>query len=221
MNKIKRNNKDMKNKMSKLDHLVIASPDLEALVDEFHRLTGLEPKLGGRHEGRGTANYLVGLGEESYIELIGPDLGQDKPSQGRPLRVDEVSGTRLVGWSVRPDDINYRVSKARELGYDPGQPEEMSRKTPEGDLLEWMVTPLNGGLGGTIPFLIDWKKSKHPSEGLEKLRLVSLELRHPEPKKVKAALEAIKALELVSKISKGDIGLSIELDSPKGRVRFD
>ena len=206
--------------MSQLDHIVIAAPDLQSLVDEFHARTGVQPVAGGQHAGRGTANYLVGLGEGRYIELIGPDPEQDDPSEARPLRVDDVTATTMVGWATRPDDIDARVRSAREAGYDPGDPKPMDRRTPDGDLLEWRLTPPSGGLGGTIPFLIDWQDSVHPSEGLPSVTLLSLELTHPNPEAVRTALDAVDALECVAEIFSGTTGLAITLETPNGQVRF-
>ena len=206
--------------MSQLDHIVIAAPDLAALVTEFHTVTGVRPAPGGQHEGEGTANFLVGLGQGRYIELIGPDPEQNDPDHARPLRVDEVSGTTMVGWAVRPDDLDARVNSARVSGYDPGNPKPMDRRTPNGDVLAWRLTPPSGGLGGTIPFLIDWQDSTHPSEGLSSVTLLSLELSHPDPDSVRAALEAVDALELVSEIRRGSTGLAITLETPNGQIRF-
>ncbi|MGO1371848.1 MAG: VOC family protein [Senegalia sp. (in: firmicutes)] len=209
-----------KDKMSQLDHIVIAAPELEALALEFYKLTGIKPIAGGSHEGKGTANQLIGLGEGRYIELIGPDKSQDNPDKPRPLRVDDVVKTTVVGWSVRPDNMDMRVNEARKLEYDPGDPKPMDRKTTSGEVLSWIITPLNGGLEGTVPFLIDWKDSKHPSNNLPTVKLTSLTITHPQPDKVRLALEAIRALDLVSEIHKGEVGLSIELDTPKGHVKI-
>lgn len=206
--------------MSQLDHIVIASPDLEALVAEFHTLTGVQPVAGGRHGGQGTANHLVGLGEGRYIELIGPDPSQDEPGQPRPLRVDEVTATTVVGWAVRPDDLDAQVASAREAGYDPGEPNPMDRATPDGHILTWRLTPPRGGLEGTIPFLIDWQDSTHPSVGLPAVTLLSLTLTHPAPDDVRAALGAVDALESVSEIREGAVSLSVELETPHGLVRI-
>ncbi len=206
--------------MSQLDHIVIAAPDLQALVAEFHDLTGVQPTPGGRHEGRGTANHLVGLGQGRYIELIGPDATQDEPAQARPLHVDEVVATTVVGWAVRPRDLAVQVSSAREAGYDPGDPAPMDRRTPNGEVLAWHLTPPAGGLGGTIPFLIDWLDTTHPSEGLPAVTMLSLTLTHPDPVAVRSALEAVAAFELVTVILQGEVGLAVELETPHGRVRI-
>lgn len=207
--------------MSQLDHIVIAGPDLKALAAEFQELTGIRPVPGGKHEGRGTANQLVGLGEGRYIELIGPDPDQPEPGQPRPLRVDEVTGATVVGWAVRPDDIDAQVATARDAGYDPGQPEPMSRSTPGGEVVSWRLTPPSGGLGGAVPFLIDWQDTTHPSGALPAVSLRSFTITHPDSGAVRKALAAIAALQPVSAIKQGDaVSLAVELDTPNGRVRF-
>lgn len=206
--------------MSQLDHIVIAAPDLESLVSEFHALTGVRPTPGGQHEGEGTANYLVGMGEGRYIELIGPDPEQDDPDHPRPLRVDEVSRITVVGWAVRPDDLASRVASAREAGYDPGDPKPMDRRTPDGAILSWQLTPPRGGFDGTIPFLIDWQDSTHPSVGLPSVTLLSLEITHADADDVRGALAAVDASELVSDIRSGSPCLAVTLETPMGQVRF-
>ena len=56
-----------------LDHLVYAVPDLDVATREITAATGVAPTEGGRHLRRGTRNVLVGLGETSYLEIIGRD----------------------------------------------------------------------------------------------------------------------------------------------------
>lgn len=209
----------MNNKL-KLDHLIIASPDLEELANDFYKLTGVKPAVGGSHEGRGTANQLIGLDGGAYIELIGPDINQEEPAEVRPLKVDEVKETTLVGWAVQVDNIDRKVKKSREKGYDPGDVRSMTRETPEGEVLKWNLTPLSGGLDGSVPFLIDWKDTKHPSEGLTSISLKTFTITHPNPEEVQKALKAMDCLDLVSDIRQGEVKLEIELDTPKGRVKI-
>ncbi|MFD1719661.1 VOC family protein [Georgenia deserti] len=199
-----------------LDHLVYAGPDLQALIDEVHRLTGVEPVAGGRHEGRGTANALLGLGAGRYLELLGPDPDQPEPDRPRPLRVDEVDRPTLVGWAVRTSAIDDVVASAREAGYDPGDVQAMSRRTPSGDVLRWRLTPPEGGLGGAVPFLIDWQDSPHPSHGLPEVGLHGLTITCPEAAQVSTALGAVGAAELAA-VSEGPVlRLSAELDTAGG-----
>ncbi|TRY17650.1 VOC family protein [Tessaracoccus rhinocerotis] len=206
--------------MSQLDHIAIAGPDLDALVAQFHDLTGVQPVKGGHHEGQGTANYLVGLGEGSYIELIGPDPDRPDPDQPRPLRVDEVTETTVTGWAARPDDLDALVASAREVGHDPGAVIDMDRRTPGGELVAWRLTPPTGAFDGVVPFLIDWLDTAHPSDGLPQVRLRSLTITHPDVDGVRAALASVEALDPVSAVKPGAAGIAVELDTPKGRVRI-
>src|SRR5699024_111882 len=89
------------------DHIVCAGPDLQALIDHAHTVTGLAPVPSGSHEGRGTANALLGLGQGRYLELLGPDPYQGEPAGPRMLRVDEVSAPTVVGWAVRTPSIMH------------------------------------------------------------------------------------------------------------------
>jgi hypothetical protein len=112
----------------------------------------------------GTANFLVGLGASAYLEIIGPDPDQPQPVGGRWLGIDRLTAPRIVTWAIRTADIDGSVAAAKVLGYDPGPPTSMSRRTDAGDVLPWRHTPprveLNDGL---VPFLIDWGSTPHPT----------------------------------------------------------
>lgn len=176
-----------------LDHLVYATPDLETTASELEELLGVRAAPGGRHPGFGTRNRLVGLGGRSYLEIIGPDREQEAPAGPRPFLIDTLGSPRLVGWAVAVDDIDAAVAHAREHGYDPGDPEEMSRHTPDGGLLSWRLTPpQQAGHDGLVPFLIDWTGMRHPTEsGPEVVDLVSLRGSHPDPEAVRRDLAAL------------------------------
>ncbi|MCD0443242.1 VOC family protein [Glycomyces sp. A-F 0318] len=178
--------------MSSLDHLVLATPDLAATVTEIERLTGTRPVPGGIHPGRGTGNFLLGLGDGGYLEIIGPDPEQKAPKGPRPFGVDDLTEARMVTWALRVDDLDAAVAGAREAGYDPGEPWEMSRRTPEGDHIEWRLTlDRERGHSGPVPFLIDWGRTPHPSAGLPLVPLVGLEAVHPEPDLVEGPIAAL------------------------------
>lgn len=180
--------------MSSLDHLVLATPDLAATVAEIARLTGTRPVPGGSHPGLGTANFLLGLGDGAYLEIVGPDPDQDAPQGPRPFGIDGLAEARLVAWAVRVEGIDAAVAAAREAGHDPGEPREMARQTPAGGRLSWRLTlDLARGHIGLVPFLIDWDRAPHPSADLPAVPLVGLEGVHPHPERIEPSIAALAA----------------------------
>jgi catechol 2,3-dioxygenase-like lactoylglutathione lyase family enzyme len=175
-----------------LDHLVLGGPDLAAAVAWFAELTGVTPAPGGRHDGWGTANELVGLGGGAYLEIIGPDPTQPAPPGPRPFGVDDLAAPRIVTWARRTTDLDATVAAARAAGYDPGDPVPMARRTPDGTWLEWRLTPPQPAGDGLVPFLIDWGGTPHPAgRDLPETRLLEVTARHPDPDSVTPALTAL------------------------------
>jgi hypothetical protein len=179
---------------ARLDHLVYAVPDLAAGVREFTAATGIRPTAGGRHVGRGTANYLVGLGNNAYLEIIGPDPDEPAPPERLTFGIERLTSSQLITWAVAVTDIDTTIARSRAHGYDPGDATTMSRRTADGELLQWRLTPDTvRDRGGVVPFLIDWGVSIHPtsrslpSVGLESLRAIS-----PQPDLTRRQLGALE-----------------------------
>ncbi|OKI08222.1 hypothetical protein A6A06_33665 [Streptomyces sp. CB02923] len=200
-----------------LDHLVLATPDLESTAAEVAALTGVRPVPGGGHPGLGTRNALLGLGNGAYLEIIGPDPAQPAPEAPRWFGIDVLRGPRLAHWAVRVHGIAGHVARARALGYDPGEPVAMSRRTPDGGTLSWTLTPPRTG-GGLVPFLLDWGDAPHPAsgQGLPVVPLRSLCGTHPDPSTIQAELTALGA---TLRVEAGDEpGLTAVLDGRNGPV---
>ncbi|MER6180281.1 VOC family protein [Streptomyces sp. NPDC001652] len=205
---------------ARLDHLVLATPDLAATVADFTRRTGVAPAPGGVHIGFGTRNCLVSLGGTGYLEIIGPDPEQPEPRGPRPFDVDILAAPRTVTWAISPPDLDAAVTTARARGYDPGRVHPMSRRRPDGTLLEWRLT--DGETqhpSGLVPFLIDWGTAVHPSaSGLPATPLLALSATAPDPGEIRALLAALDT-ELT--VTEGPVGLSFTVDTPLGPVSFD
>ena len=212
-----------------LDHLVYVVPDLEAGVARFAEATGVQPVYGGAHVGLGTANYLVGLrpagwADEptplTYLEILGPDPQQEIGADVvRPLEVDRVDAARLQTWAIHPQGFDGVLERAAASAVDVGEARAMSRRTPEGDLLEWRLT-MRAQLpfAGLQPFLIDWGSSPHPAtRELPVLGLGSLTLTHPEADGLRAALATLGADG--TDVEQGETRqMSAVLQTPRGAV---
>lgn len=206
-----------------IDHLVYATPDLANTIEALTDRLGIAPTPGGAHPGRGTRNALVGLGDGAYLEIIGPDPEQPMPTFPRPFGIDVLSTPALVTWCARPAlPLEVVVEAASANGYDLGPIVAMSRRRPDGVLLEWRlsVPDPSASEGGVLPFVIDWGDATHPSVSLPSgVVLVELRLEHPEPERVTAVLTALGGAEVV--IVAGVVPrLSATLQTRAGRVRL-
>lgn len=162
-----------------VDHLLFAGPELEALTSQLERLSGAAPISGGRHEGLGTHNALMGLSGERYLELIALD-----PSSPEGIFADAITyltEPALHTYCARVTDLDALCHRARALGLEAVQAPG-SRVQPDGTLLEWSLAFITGHpYGGHFPFFIDWGGSRHPSLALPaELTLITLWLEHPD-----------------------------------------
>lgn len=202
-----------------IDHLVLAGPDLDGLVAWFSDVSGIDPAPGGAHVGRGTRNALVGLGGSTYLELIGPDPDQPEPDAPRPFGIDALEEPRLVTWCLRPTvSLEAAVELTRRRGWDPGTIAAMSRRRPDGELLQWRLTLRRMSPDvAAVPFFIDWLDSEHPTASLPaSVALTSLTVGHPEPDRLGSLLAALGAPGV--HVTGGSPSLVAALTTPHGPV---
>ena len=191
-----------------LDHIVIAGPDLQELVDWFHELTGVTAAPGGAHP-TGTANALIALtvgGEPRphYLELIGPDPERDGEELPKTFSINRLKKPTLITYAVHPEGIDQVVERARAAGFDPGDVQDLSRRTPDGTELAWRLTQAQAPRNYAVPFLIDWGTTDHPGLGeLPSLELVSFERIEVDPARQQEQLDALGLGDGVAEIREG------------------
>jgi hypothetical protein len=181
--------------LSRVDHLVYVVPDLRDGIDEIQELTGNRPVQGGRHADFGTCNALLGLGQDTYLEIIAPDPELPCPARGRPFGVDNRVAPRLSTWALRCEEIEQTASQAAAGSLDLGKVASGRRELPGGAMLEWRLTdPYAHRLDGAVPFLIAWGESPHPATTIPHAGvLVDLVIVHTDPQAVRAALQTLGA----------------------------
>lgn len=203
-----------------LDHLVVAAPTLEAGATWVRAFLGTDCHPGGRHDRMGTHNRLLRLGDDVYLEVIAPDPSASPPGRPRWFGLDVLAPDatpRLAAWVARCDDIAAAAAASPE---PLGPIEPMSR----GDLSWRLTVPPDGSLpfGGAAPLLIQWDTENHPAARLpnDGLKLVRLDISHPDPDRVRRLLTAVGFVGPVTVARGRQVKLTAEIATPSGIRRL-
>ncbi|MEM8541278.1 MAG: VOC family protein [Pseudomonadota bacterium] len=198
--------------MLTLDHLIIATTDLDAGAAEISEKLGAPLEDGGKHSSFSTQSRLLSLGPEDYLEVIAVDQDGKTPRRPRWFGLDRFNGpTRLTNWVVRTNDLSGLMSMGAA---GPGSPVATSR-----DGLKWtMVVPDDGELqlDGIAPALMEWRGEKHPCHVLKDhgIRLTELQLSHP------SVNQNYLPDDDRIKTRKDTYGIAAKFETPKGKVEL-
>ena len=212
--------KSSDNLMSRVDHLVYATPDLDRGIDEIEKLLGIRATAGGQHPGRGTRNALIALGPTSYFEIIAPDPEQPPPAEPRPFGLDSLKESKLVAWFVKSSDLETLRREAVRKGVPLGEVRSGSRQRPDGVQLQWQFTdPSTLVSDGVVPLFIDWGQSSHPALTAAKgAALLSLRAEHPDMQGVRERLQHL-GIDLPVERGNGPALIAV-IEGPRGRVEL-
>jgi hypothetical protein len=146
--------------VTRIDHVVLVTTDLEHSQAQLWRGYGLQGVRGGSHREWGTANLIVPLGSQ-YLEVVA-------------VEDPEVAARTLLGRAVLAEADRDRLQPlavclaapelapvATRLGREP---EAGSRSLLDGSELRWTSVGLEDALGPRrLPFFIAWEDpSRHP-----------------------------------------------------------
>jgi hypothetical protein len=170
----------------RLDHLAVSAMTLEEGVAHVEAALGVALAPGGQHPLMATHNRLLGLGDV-YLEVIAADPAAPPPARPRWFDLDRFSGVpRLTNWIAACDDLEAEVAQGPE---GVGVPVALAR----GDLRWQMAVPATGRLpfDDAFPALIRWDGTLHPAGLLPDagVRLLRLEIAHPQAADLRAALD--------------------------------
>ena len=179
--------------LARVDHIVLATPDVDDTSDRLATTLGVRGVPGGKHPEWGTRNVLIALGDQVYLEVIGPDRHALPEEPPRPFGLDTLRVPRLATWSVRGRALEALVAQARAVGIDLGGVQRRTRRRPDGVLLGWNMTDVDAPRAdGIIPFFIDWGVTPHPATTSPRGgTLVGLRARHPDVAGVRAMLASL------------------------------
>ena len=205
-----------------LDHLILAAARLADGIDYVARVTGVTPRLGGKHVAMGTHNALLRLGDRIYLEVIAVDPHGAKPSRPRwfdlddPVLQAELSARpRLIAWATRTDDIDGAVARCPlALG--------IVHPFVRGEY-RWRITIPDDGKrpgNGIAPTLIQWDVAAHPAGALPEsgVAVAGIAGSHPDPDVIRGALAALGLAPVLSLTADPQARLAATLKTPRGIV---
>lgn len=206
-----------------IDHLVLATPDLDEAVGRLRADLGIDAGGGGVHPGLGTANRLAWFGD-TYLELVAATdraLAAASRLGGPTVRLLDESGGGFVGFALCSNDIDRDVAALRALGSTLAEPLPGERMRGDGSAVHWRLA-VSSLVGPTAPpFLIEhdpdsaeWtaidRRARatqvHPVGG--SLRLTGLEISMVDPSRVAAAYRQVVGIVLEPWLGDGDWSLA-------------
>ncbi len=184
---------------NKLDHIIWAVPDLEQGAAQFEQFSGVKPMFGGVHPGRGTRNNVVSAGSDAYFEIIAPDPAQapfdavKEPKKEFALRISEMPAPEVDMFVYSTENLEDAARIGNELGFTVIGHIKGSRRTTEGELVEWIHVDFIGHkFGQFIPFAINWGKTPHPgTTSPQGAVLKGVTVEHPENEELERIYKAL------------------------------
>ncbi len=213
-----------------VDHLVVAAASLAQGVAWCEKTLGVTPGPGGQHTLMSTHNRLLKIATpafaQAYLEIIAinpdaPDPGRvrwfglDDPAQ--QARIQEAP--RLVHMVARSTMLDMHRWGLITVGHKPGDPVNLSRPTPSGELRWQMLVRDDGGwdCGGALPTLLQWQGT-HPTEAMADsgvtLRQLTL---HGVPERARQVLR----LRGVAVLAEPGPALRAVFNTPQGDVTLE
>lgn len=172
--------------MIKIDHVLLATIDLQHGEQQLWRGYGLGCVAGGSHRSWGTANLIVPIGNQ-YLELVAVedrDLAATNHLGRAVLAAADRDRLTPIGLCLRATDLH---ATAARLGQEP-QPG--SRLRPDGREIRWASVGLDQAFGPLrLPFFIAWEDdAEHPSAAVVEHRIGPREIAYVEVGGSEAAL---------------------------------
>jgi hypothetical protein len=201
-----------------IDHLVYGVPDLAQAVDGIARQTGVRPRVGGQHPGRGTHNALLALGPRQYLEIIALDPAQPNTANLAFPELRHLAAPALIGWASAVANIDAARDRVLAAGLQAVGPLDGARATADGRMLSWKTLRIADPPLSLLPFFIAWDDTTvHPSaDSPSGCTLLAFELAHPDPDAVRRLLAELGVTATVAKGSRAQ--LTARLQTPNGTL---
>ena len=196
-----------------VDHIALAVPDTEGGVRYVEELTGVKPTLTKSDPKDFYWSAALGIGEDSFLEVIGPNPDHKGIHPFRSYMAG-MTEPAVMFWYVATDDFDAFAKRVEAAGetlsnivtVDPATSANGSDYTRAG---------IGNGFETQRPNVIEWRKrSVEQSTDIE-CRMTGFSLSHPKPEALNKLFEA---LGIDAVVEKGPSHIGLTLQTPKGEV---
>ena len=151
--------------MGRIDHVVVGAHDLTSAAAFMLDRYGLEAQPGWDHEGAGTANMVIPIGDDQMIELLAVTDASSEHPVANHLRPRVADGHRLYNVAIHPDDVDATAERLGEPIFT------MDNTDVDGCHMRWRLTGAIGMLSEEVlPFFVhcvegrEWVLGARPPE---------------------------------------------------------
>lgn len=201
-----------------LDHIVLATYNIDVGMQQFEQMTGVRPIFGGKHKSGYTQNAIVSLGDDLYIEILAPQ-DTEKARSGMK-HFDKYQQITPLGWAINTDNIQTTHNNLKSFGYKTGKVKTSSRAEPGKATVVWHSVKIKEEIQQK-PMMIQWDDmALHPAKSQEAVcSLESFGLANPESEDLKKLVSQLNIDGLNIKQA-DNTSISLSLSCPTGTVNF-
>lgn len=202
-----------------LDHIVLATNNLEEGIKGFQTITGLRPTYGGRHANSYTHSATVALKGNMYIEILAPKDNLDSI----PRFFQKIQGLTPIGFAVSVRDVPRFKRRIEVLGFQTNDINNWLREKTEPEEFQCNFIMTNDPQLNPNPLFVNWSESAEQSslesDGTSYLK--SLELATPYKEEVEQLFVSNRPLFEQLKFSKHQQAkIRFALQTPNGLIKF-
>ena len=161
---------------------------------------------------------MLRIGEKTYLEFLAKDNLAEPVHTQTWMGLDLLQSDKVTRWSLATQDVEHDAGFLKKYDEHLAPVEIGSRASTDGTMLNWLMTNvLPSPEVEAAPFLLDWKKSTHPTVGLPlQCSIKSFTIEHPESELLKKLLEKLECP--IDVYTANETSLKLILDTPKGDI---
>ena len=199
-----------------VDHIALAVKNTEDGARHVEDLTGVTPTLTKRDRKDFYWNAALGIGEDSFLEVIGPnpDHRGVQPLKSFMAGLEEPT---LLFWYVATEDFDVFARRVAAAGEGLKHVVTVDPETSANEA-DYTRAAIGSGFVSQRPGVIEWRRRGVEQSTDVRCRLTSFSLSLPRPDDLNALFTA---LGIYVPVERGPSRIGLTLETPKGEVAIE